>query len=243
LWATFLIKVKPMNINPSSHSHIESHTITNCIHEHHSVQKGGISFQSEMQQSVKAQPQTVEEALHELAAINREINTGHKIFGTGNTLGNVISDVIGEGSESVVIPMADNSANANSNSTANLQVTAEMLNQITMPRKDSLQKTKSTLSNITNSGVSSSDTTAGSQLQEKKKGYIPFHTKGIKKRISKWIQAFPEKFKHSEKVNITKGKEMKPLTQEYILDTYDKKGQYHQLEKRGTITDNLNEKA
>lgn len=232
-----------MNINLSSHSHIESHTITNCMHEHHSVQKGGMSFQSEMQQSVKAQPQTVEEALQELASINREINAGHKILGTGNTIGNVISDVIGEGSENIIIPMANNFTNASSNNTANLQVTAEMLNQITMPRKDSLQKTKSTLSNVTNSVVSSSDTTAGSQLPEKKKGFIPFHTKGIKKRIRKWIQAFPEKFKHSEKDNITKGKEMKPLTQEYILDTYDKKGQYHHLEKLGTITDNLNEKA
>lgn len=108
-----------MNINPTSHSHIESHTITNCIHDHHSVQKGGMSFQSEMKQSVKAQPQTVEETLHELAAINRESNLGHKILGTGNTLGNVISEVTEEGPETVVIPMADNSANANSNNNSN----------------------------------------------------------------------------------------------------------------------------
>jgi len=232
-----------MNINPSSHSHIESHTITNCMHEHHSVQKGSMSFQSEMQQSVKKQPQTVEEALQELAAINREINAGYKILGTGNTLGNIISDVAGEGSESIVVPMADNSANASSNSTANLQVTAEMLNQITMPRKDSLPKRKTLQSNTASGVVSSSDTTAGSQLQEKKKGHIPFNAKGIKKKIRKWIQTFPEKFRQSEKESASKSKEMKPLTQEYILDTYDKAGQYHQLEKRGTINDNLNEKA
>ena len=61
-----------MNIIPTSHSHIESHTITNCMHEHHSVQKDGANFKTEMQQSVKEQPQTLEEALNELAAINRE---------------------------------------------------------------------------------------------------------------------------------------------------------------------------
>lgn len=232
-----------MNINPTSHSHIESHTITNCMHEHHSVQKGDMSFQVEMQQSVKEQPQTVEEALHELAAINRENNAGHKILGTGNTLGNVISDVAGEGTESIIIPMADNSTNANSNSATNLQVTAEMLNQITMPRKDSLPKPKTLQNNTVSGVVSSSETTAGSQLQEKKKGHIPSNAKGIKKKIRKWIQTFPEKFRQSEKEIASKSKEMKPLTQEYILDTYDKTGQYHQLEKRGTITDNLNEKA
>lgn len=232
-----------MNINPTSHSHIESHTITNCMHEHHSVQKGSMSFQTEMQQSVKSQPQTVEEALHELAAINRESNFGHKIFGTANTLGDVISDVTGEGPETVVIPMADNSANANSNSHTNLQVTAEMLNEIVMPRKDSLQRSKTLQSSNKIGIVSTSDTTSGSQLQEKKKGFIPFNTKGIKKRIRKWIQAFPEKFRQSKKERITKNKEMKPISREYILDTYDKNGQYLQLEKRGTINDNLNEKA
>ena len=232
-----------MNINPTSHSHVESHTITNCMHEHHSIQKGGMSFQSEMQQSVKAQPQTVEEALQELAVINREINSGHKILGTGNTLGNVISDVTGEGLESIVVPMADNSAYANSNSATNLQVTAEMLNQITMQRKDNLQKPKNLQSSTATGIVSSADTTAGSQLQEKKKGLIPFNTKGIKKKIRKWIQAFPEKFRQGEKERVLKDKEMKPLTQEYILDTYDKTGRYQQLEKRGTINDNLNEKA
>ena len=219
-----------MNINPTSHSHIESHTITNCMHEHHSIQKGGMSFQSEMQQSVKAQPQTVEEALQELAVINREINSGHKILGTGNTLG-------------IVVPMADNSAYANRNSATNLQVTAEMLNQITMQRKDNLQKPKNLQSSTATGIVSSADTTAGSQLQEKKKGLIPFNTKGIKKKIRKWIQAFPEKFRQGEKERVLKDKEMKPLTQEYILDTYDKTGRYQQLEKRGTINDNLNEKA
>ncbi len=232
-----------MNINPTSHSHIESHTITNCMHEHHSVQKGGMSFQSEMQQSVKAQPQTVEEALQELAAINREINSNHKILGTGNTLGNVISDVAGEGSESIVVPMADNSASANSNSNSNLQVTADMLNAIVMPRKESLQRTK-TMPNSTATGmVSSSDTTSGSQLQEKKKGFIPFNANGLKKRIRKWIQAFPEKLFSKDSRETSKVKEMKPITQEYILDSYDKSGQYHQLEKRGTINDTLNKKA
>ena len=201
-----------MNINPTSHSHIESHTITNCMHEHHSVQKGGMSFQSEMQQSVKTQPQTVEEALQELAEINREINAGYKILGTGNTLGNVISNVAGDGSENIIIPMADNAANANSNSTANLQVTAEMLNQITMPRKDSLPKPKTLQSNTASGVVSSSDTTAGSQLKEKKKGFIPFNTKGIKKRIRKWIQAFPEKFRQGENKHTIKNKEMKTIS-------------------------------
>ena len=81
------------------------------------------------------------------------------------------------------------------------------------------------------------------KLQEKKKGLIPFNTKGIKKKIRKWIQAFPEKFRQGEKERVLKDKEMKPLTQEYILDTYDKTGRYQQLEKRGTINDNLNEKA
>lgn len=88
-----------MNINPTTHSHIESHTITNCMHEHHSVQKGGMNFQTEMQQSVKAQPQTVEEALQELAAINREIDSKYSMFGTDNTIGDVISDINGQGKE------------------------------------------------------------------------------------------------------------------------------------------------
>ncbi len=232
-----------MNINPTSHSHIESHTITNCMHEHHSVQKGGMSFQSEMQQSVKSQPQTVEEALQELAAINREINSDHKILGTGNTLGNVISDVAGEGSESIVVPMADNSANANSNSNSNLQVTADMLNAIVMPRKESLQSTKTMPNSTATSGISSSDTTSGSQLQEKKKGFIPFNTNGLKKRIRKWIQAFPEKLFSKNSRQLSQERELKPITQEYILDSYDKSGQYHQLEKRGTINDTLNKKA
>lgn len=232
-----------MNINPTSHSHIESHTITNCMHEHHSVQKGGMSFQSEMQQSVKTQPQAVEEALQELAAINREINSGHKILGTGNTLGNVISDVAGEGSESIVVPMADNSTNANSNSNANLQVTADMLNAIVMPRKESLQSTKTMPNSTATSGISSSDTTSGSQLQEKKKGFIPFNTNGLKKRIRKWIQAFPEKLFSKNSRQLSQERELKPITQEYILDSYDKSGQYHQLEKRGTINDTLNKKA
>lgn len=104
-----------MNINPTSHSHIESHTITNCMHDHHSVQKCGMRFRSEMQQSVKVQTQTVEEALQELAAINREYDTKHAMFGTGNTIGDVISDVNGQGKENIIIPMADNVANANSN--------------------------------------------------------------------------------------------------------------------------------
>ena len=213
------------------------------MHEHHSVQKGSMSFRSEMQQSVKTQPQTVEEALQELAAINREINSGHKILGTGNTFGNAISDVAGEGSENIVVPMADNSANANSNSNSNLQVTADMLNAIVMPRKESLQTTKTIQSSTSTSIVSSSDTTSGSQLQEKKKGFIPFNTNGLKKRIRKWIQVFPEKLFGKENKPVSKDKEMKPITQEYILDSYDKSGQYHQLEKRGTINDTLNKKA
>lgn len=232
-----------MNINPTSHSHIESHSITNCMHEHHSVQKGGMGFQTEMQQSVKAQPQTVEETLQELTALNRESKYGHKILGTGNTLGDVINTVTGEGSESVVIPMAENSANANSNNNSNLQITADMLNAILMPRKDSLQRTKTMQSSATNGIIFSSDITSGSQLQEKKKGFIPFNTNGLKKRIRKWIQAFPEKFRQSIKEQANKSNDMKVISQEYILDTYDKNGQYQQLEKRGTINDNLNKKA
>ena len=232
-----------MNINPTSHSHMESHTITNCMHDHHSIQKGGMSFQSEMQQSVKAQPQTLEEALPELAEISREINSGHKILGTGNTLGNVISDVTGEGPESIVIPMADNSASANSNSNTNLQVTEDMLNAIVMPRKESLQRTKNMQNSTATGIVSSFDTTSGSQLQEKKKGFIPFNTNGLKKRIRKWIQAFPNKVFNRENKQRAKDKEMKLITHEYILDSYDKSGQYHQLEKRGTINDTLNKKA
>lgn len=232
-----------MNINPTSHSHIESHTITNCMHEHHNVQKGGMSFQSEMQQSVKAQPQTIEEALQELAAINRKRNFGHKILGTGNTIGDVISDANGQGKENIMIPMADNEANANSIAKNNLHVTAEMLNEIVMPRKDNLQRSKTLQSSITIGIVSSSDTTSGSQLQEKKKGFIPFNTNGIKKRIRKWIKSFPGKISNRDNAKKVKNKEMKTISQEYILDTYDKTGQYHQLEKRGTINDNLNEKA
>lgn len=232
-----------MNINPSSHSHIESHTITNCMHEHHSVQKGGISFQSEMQQSVKAQPQTVEEALHELAAINREIYAGHKILGTSNTLGNVISDVAGEGSESIVVPMADNFANANSNSNTNMQITADMLNTIVMPRKENVQRTQILQRNTATVIVTSSDASTDNQLPERKKGFISFHTNGIKKRLRKWIQIFPEKIFIKDNKQAIKVKEMKPLTQEYILDSYDKNGQYHQLDKNGIANDMLNKKA
>ena len=232
-----------MNINPTSHSHIESHTITKCMHDHNSVQKGGMSFQTEMQQNVKAHPQTVEEALQELTAINRESYFGHKILGTGNTLGDVISEVTGEGSETVVIPMADNSANANSNNNSNLQITADMLNAILMPHKDSLQRTKTMQSSTTTDIVSSSDTTSGNQLQEKKKGFIPFNSNGFKKRIRKWIQAFPDKVFNRGNKQLTKDKIMKPITQEYILDSYDKSGQYYQMEQRGTINDTLNRKA
>lgn len=232
-----------MNINPTLHSHIEFHTITNCMHEHHSIQKGGMSFRSEMQQSVKTQPQTAEEELQELAAINREINSGHKILGTGNTLGNVISDVTGEATESIVVPMADNLANANSNSNANLQVTTDMLNAIVMPRKESLQRPKIMQRSTATGRVSASDMTSGSQLQEKKKGFIPFYANEIKKRIRKWILAFPEKLFSKDSRQSSKEKEMKPITQEYILDSYNKSGHYHQLEKRGTINDTLNKKA
>ena len=232
-----------MNINPTSHSHIESHTITNCIHDHHSVQKGGMSCQSEMKQSVKAQPQTVEETLHELAAINRESNLGHKILGTGNTLGEIISNVTGEGHESIVVTMAYDSSNTNGNSNSNLHVTADMLNAIVMPRKDSLQRAKTMQSSTPTDIVSSSDTTSGSQLQEKKKRFIPFNSNGFKKRIRKWIQAFPDKAFNRGNKQLTKDKIMKPITQEHILDSYDKSGQYYQMEQRGTINDTLNKKA
>lgn len=232
-----------MNINPTSHSHIESHTITNCMHDHYSVQKGGMSFQAEMQQSVKVQPQTVEEVLQELATINREYDTKHAMFGTGNTIGDVISDVNGQGKENIIIPMADNVANANSNDNTILQVTADMLNEIVMPRKGSLQQSKILQNSNTIGIVSTSDTTTGSHLQEKKKGFLPFNTNGIKKRLRKWIQSFPEKFRQNKREHANKNKEMKTISQEYILDTYDKTGQYHQLEKRSIINDTLNEKA
>lgn len=80
-------------------------------------------------------------------------------------------------------------------------------------------------------------------MQEKKKGFIPFNVNGLKKRIRKWVKAFPEKLFIKDSRQLSKKKEMKPITQEYILDSYDKSGHYHQIEKRGTINDTLNKKA
>ena len=67
--------------------------------------------------------------------------------------------------------------------------------------------------------------------------------KGINKRIRKWLQVLQEKsLENNKNLDINK-REMKPLTQEYILDSYDKTGQYYQVEKQGIIDDCLNQKA
>ena len=67
--------------------------------------------------------------------------------------------------------------------------------------------------------------------------------KGINKRVRKWLQVLQEKsLENNKSLDINK-KEMKSLTQEYILDSYDKNGQYYQVEKQGIIDDSLNQKA
>lgn len=236
-----------MNINPATHVHSATHNITNCMHEHHTTLKGGASFKSEMQQSIKEKepPQTLKEAINELAAINRKIDSKHKIFGTGNTLGNIVSDTNGEGQEAVVMLMPNSSAEARKGSNGQLQVSPDMINELVMPRKSSLHPQAQSIKekSIAISGLSDFDTTSKNQSQNKKRKFIQLNFKGINKRIRKWLQVLQEKsLENNKNLDINK-REMKPLTQEYILDSYDKNGQYYQVEKQGIIDDYLNKKA
>lgn len=231
-----------MNIIPTSHSHIESHTITNCMHEHRFVQKGGANFKTEMQQSIKEQPQTVEETINELAAINQQMYDKHKILGTGNTLGNIFSDVTGKGEETVVMLMPENIA-ASKNGDNNLVVSPEMLNALVMPRKTSIhlrQEKEIKLNTISGFDM---DTTSKEQRQKRKKKFVQLRIKNVKKRIRKWFQSLPERILDNDHKLDSNQRKMKPLTQEYILDSYDKNGQYHQIEKYGIVSDNLNKNA
>lgn len=206
-----------MNINPATHVHSETHNITNCMHEHHTSLKGGVSFKSEMQQQVKEPPQTIEEALNELAAINREIiDSKHKMFGSGNTLGNIISDVNGEGQEAVVMLMPDSSAEARKDNNGQLQVSPDMLNELVTPRKSSLHPQAQSIKekSIAISGLSQFDTTSKNQSQKRKRKFIQLNFKGINKRIKKWLQVLQEKSFENNKSLDTNKREMKPHTQE-----------------------------
>lgn len=235
-----------MNINPTSHSHIESHTITNCMHEHHSVPKGGTSFQTEMQQSVETQPQTVEEALQELAAINREMDSNHRMFGIGNTLGDVISDVNGKGEDAVVKLMPDSSVEAKTGDNGQLHVTPDMLNALVTPRNLGLRTTteQNRTKLVTAAGIvdANANTDAEGQLQKRKRG-LPSVASGIKKKIRKWLQSLPEKLPGKDNKQEVRKKEMKRISSEYLLNSYDKTGQYHQIENVGTEKDALDKKA
>ena len=205
-----------MNINPATHVHSETHNITNCMHEHHTSLKGRVSFKSEMQQQVKEPPQTIEEALNELAAINREIDSKHKMFGSGNTFGNIISDVNGEGKEAVVMLMPDSSAEARKDNNGQLQVSPDMINELVMPRKSSLHPQAQSIKekSIAISGLSEFDTTSKNQSQKRKRKFIQLNFKGINKRIKKWLQVLQEKSFENNKSLDTNKREMKPLTQE-----------------------------
>lgn len=235
-----------MNINPTSHSHIESHAITNCMHEHHSVHKGGVSFQTEMQQSVKVQPQTVEEAPHELVAINREMNSKHNIFGIGNTLGDIVSDVNGEGNESVVVLLPDSGAEASVSNNGQLQVTPDMLNALIAPRNSRFgatpeqNRTKLTASSVMTE--TKADTNGEGQLHKKKKG-LPSVASGIKKKIRKWLQELPKRILEKDNKQEIRKKEMKSISSEYLLNSYDKSGQYHQIENTGILNDSMNKRV
>lgn len=231
-----------MNIIPTSHSHIESHTITSCMHEHYSVQKGGANFKTEMQQTIRERPQTLEEALNELAAINRESDSKHKILGIGNTLGNVISDVTGEGEETVVMLMPENMA-ASKNGDNNLTVSPEMLNALVMPRKNSIYSQQENEIKLNTISEFDTNTASKEQLQKRKRKFVQLRIKNVKKRIKKWMHSLPEKISDNENKLDSNQRKMKPLTQEYILDSYDKNGQFYQIEKNGIINDNLNKKA
>ena len=235
-----------MNINPATHVHSEMHHITNCMHEHHTSLKSGASFKAEIQLNKEQEPpQTLKEAINELVAINREIDSKHKIFGTGNTLGNIVSDTNGEGQEVVTMLMPDSSAEARKGSNGQLQVSPDMINELVMPRKSSLYPQAQSIKekSIAISSLSEYDTTSKNQSQNKKRKFIQLNFKGINKRVRKWLQVLQEKsLENNKSLDINK-KEMKPLTQEYILDSYDKNGQYYQVEKQGIIDDSLNQKA
>lgn len=235
-----------MNINKTIYVHSETHQITNCMHDHHTEKSGGMSFQSEIhQQSVKKEPQTLEDALNELAAINREIDSKHKIFGTGNLLGNVISDINGEGEDTIVMLMPDNTTESRTSDNGQLLVSPDMLNALVAPRATSERSTPAVehVKTIAVNGVSGFDTTAGGHRHKKNNRFIQSAATGIKKRITKWLHSLPEKLPGNDNKKEIKKKEMKVLNQEYILDSYDKTGQYHQIEKNGILNDNLNKRA
>lgn len=233
-----------MNLKPISHLvvHQETHHITNCMHSHSAEKNGGMSFKSQMQQNIKEQPQTLEGTLNELAAINQQINDKHKMFGTGNTLGNIVSDVNGEGEEAVVVLMPEQTTEDVISHSKHEQVSADMLNAIIAPRNSSLRLNsyESKKNNIVE-GTLEFDSSSGKHKNKRQNRFTKAAFR-IKTKIKKWLYLLPEKIPGNTNEQSNR-KEMRVLSQDYILDSYNKKGQYHQIEKQGIIDDSLNKKA